>query len=100
MTVARALFILLLMVALGVTIVGLRGESAKAAQRVQRLHQRKVTLSQKLWSKELELAQLRGPEAIRRRAAEMQLEVVPPASGTEKAEGKKQKPKGALPPRN
>ncbi len=100
MTVARALLILLLMVAMGVTIVGLRGESAKAAQRVQRLHQRKVTLSQKLWTKELELAQLRGPEAIRRRAAEMQLEVVPPASGTEKTGGGNQKQKDARTPRN
>lgn len=82
-----------MMVATGVAIVCIRGESAKAANRIQRLHQQKVTLRQELWSKELELAKLRGPEAIRQRAAEMELEVVPPTkSDEEKAKTKSGRP--------
>lgn len=79
MTVARALLVLLLMVAVGVAVVIVRGESAKAANRIQRLHQEKIALEQQLWAQELELAKLRGPEAIRRRAEALDLEVVPPA---------------------
>ncbi|HWL93918.1 MAG TPA: hypothetical protein VNT79_10320 [Phycisphaerae bacterium] len=92
MTVARALLILFLMVVVGVVMVGVRSESAKAANRIQKLHERKVVLKQKLWSKELELAQLRGPEAIRRRAVEMQLDVVPPAATDQDKAKKKNVP--------
>jgi len=78
MTVARALFVLLLMTVVGVAIVIIRSESARAANRVQRLHQEQLRLEQELWKKEMELARLRGPEEIRRRATELGLEVVPP----------------------
>lgn len=84
MTVPRALLVILMMVAIGVTIVGIRGESAKAANRVQKLHHRKVDLEQKLWAKEMELARLRGPDEIRRRASELGLDLIPPAEGTTK----------------
>ncbi|MBX3396293.1 MAG: hypothetical protein KF841_13095 [Phycisphaerae bacterium] len=88
MTVARALIVLGMLVSIGVTIVGIRGESAKAAERIQRLDQRKINIRQKLWAKEIELAKLRGPEAIRKRAAELKLDVVPPASEKDRAVGK------------
>ncbi len=91
MTVPRSLLVLAILVALGVAIVGIRSETAKAAYRVQRLHQRKVALKQELWSKELELAKLRGPEAIRKRAEQMQLDVVPPAAPANKDAGKNRK---------
>ncbi|MBK8270887.1 MAG: hypothetical protein IPK83_22285 [Planctomycetes bacterium] len=91
MTVARALLILLMLVVIGVTIVGVRSESAKAANRIQRLHQTKVTIRQEMWSRELELAKLRGPEAIRKRAAEMELDVVPPAKANESDKATKDK---------
>ncbi len=79
MTVPRALLVLLMMVAIGIAVVVIRGESAKAASRIQQLHQETITLEQTLWSMELELAKLRGPEAIRRRAETLGLDVVPPS---------------------
>lgn len=80
MTVCRALLVLLMMVVVGVAIVLIRQESAKAANRIQQLHHRKIALEQDLWAKELKLAELRGPEAIRRRAAELGFDVVPPTA--------------------
>lgn len=91
MTVPRSLLVLGMMVTVGVTMVAIRGESAKTANRIQKLHQKKVALKQELWSMELELAKLRGPEAIRKRAEEMNLEVVPPAAKSEKESGKNKK---------
>ena len=80
MTVPRALLVLMLMTMVGVAIVAIRGESAKTANRVQRLHHRQVSLEQTLWSQEMELARLRGPEEIRRRANELGLDLVPPTA--------------------
>ncbi|MCB9857865.1 MAG: hypothetical protein H6818_19455 [Phycisphaerales bacterium] len=78
MTVPRALFILFLMVAIGVAIVVFRGESARAANRIQQLHAETIELEQRLWSAEIELARMREPRAIRQRAADMNLSIVPP----------------------
>ncbi len=88
MTVSRGLFVLGLMVAIGVTIVAIRMESAKAAYRVQRLHQQKVSIEQKLWAQEIDLARLRSPDEIRRRAAELRLDVVPPPEDKGPVKGK------------
>lgn len=79
MTVPRALFVLLLIVATGVAIVLLRGESARAANRIQRLHGESIEIEQRLWAAEIELARMREPRAIRQRAKDMQLDVVSPA---------------------
>ena len=87
MTVARVLLALSMMVAIGVGIVVLRGESAKVANRVQRLHGRQLVLEQDLWSREMELAKLRTPDEIRRRARELGLEVVPPKPDPNSKEG-------------
>lgn len=81
MTLGRSLLVLCMLVAIGVAIVALRGESAKTAHRVQQLHQRQIALDQALWSREMDLARLRGPDEIRRRAGELGLDVVPPMSG-------------------
>ncbi len=80
MTVARALLVLAMMVAIGIAIVWLRTESARVACRVQGLHHEKVSLEQRLWEQDIELAQLRGLDEIRRRASELDLDVVPPAT--------------------
>jgi len=80
MTVPRGLLILMMMVIVGISIVSIRGESAKAANRVQRLHQKQMQLGQTLWTQEMELARLRGPEQIRRRAKAMNLDLVAPAA--------------------
>lgn len=87
MTVARALLALGMLVAIGIAIVVIRGESAKAANRVQRLHGRQLVLEQELWAREMELAKLRTPDEIRRRARELGLEVVPPASDPNSRDG-------------
>jgi len=78
MTVARGLIVLAMLAAVGVAVVAVRAETAKAANRVQRLHQSEVDLKQRLWSQEMELAQLRCPDEIRRRAQSLGLSVVPP----------------------
>jgi len=65
-------------VAVAVTVVLVRAESAKASNRIQRLHHRVVYLEQQLWEKEMQLARLRGPEEIRKRTSTLGLEVVPP----------------------
>jgi len=77
-TVPRALLVLAMMVVIGVATIALQGESAKVANRIQRLHHKQKVLEQTLWTQEMELARLRGPEQIRRRAAELGLDVVPP----------------------
>ena len=79
MTVPRALFVLMLVVATGAAIVLLRGESARSANRIQRLHAQSIELEQRLWSAQIELARMREPRAIRQRAREMGLDVLPPA---------------------
>lgn len=89
MTVPRALLVVFAMVAIGLGIVAVRGETAKAANRVQKLHHQKVVLEQELWAREMELAKLRGPEEIRRRASELGLDIVPPtAASTPPARGR------------
>ena len=87
MTVARALLALGMMVVIGVAIVVLREESAKVANRVQRLHGRQLVLEQNLWAREMDLAKLRTPDEIRRRARDLGLEVVPPKPDPNSKEG-------------
>jgi len=78
MTVPRALLVLFMMVLVGLAIVAIQGESARVANRIQKLHYKQVVLDQTLWTQQMELARLRGPEEIRKRAAELGLDVVPP----------------------
>jgi hypothetical protein len=79
-TVARGLLILGMLVAISLAMVALRSDSARTACRVQRLHRRSLALDQALWAEEMELARLRGPVEIRRRAGELGLGVVPPTA--------------------
>lgn len=81
MTVARGLLILAMLASLAVAIVLIRTQSARAANRVQRLHRDQIQIEQKLWSEEMKLAKLRVPEEIRRRTDEWGLGVVPPTEG-------------------
>jgi hypothetical protein len=86
MTVPRVLLVLMMLVGIGIAIVSIRGESAKAANRVQRLHQKQMQLGQTLWTQEMELARLRGPEEIRRRTKELGLNLVPPLAEIKQAD--------------
>ncbi len=79
MTVARAILVLTLMVLVGIGMVLIRGETATAANRVHDEHRRKLEYERRLWAQDIALARLRGPEAIRHRAAELGLDVVPPS---------------------
>ncbi len=85
MTVSRALLVLAMMVMVGVSTVMLRHESAKTSNRIHKIHHKKIVCEQKLWARQLELAKLRGPEEIRRRASDMGLGVVSPADTEEPA---------------
>jgi hypothetical protein len=78
MTVPRGLLVLFMLVTIGIATVALQGESAKVANRIQKLHTRQVVLEQTLWTQEMDLARLRGPDEIRKRAHELGLTVVPP----------------------
>lgn len=78
MTVPRALLVLAMLASVGVATVLLRADTARAAHRVQRLHQHKIELSHQLWSVEMDLARLRAPERIRKRASDLGLDVHPP----------------------
>ena len=80
MTVARGMLVLFLMVVIGVAIVVTREESARAANRIHKLHGERTAIEQRLWKLETDMARLRGPEEIRRRAMLMGLRVVPPAA--------------------
>ncbi len=79
-TIPRGLLVLLLIVLLGVAIVLLSQESAKAANRIQKLHQERIALEQQLWGKQLELAKLCAPEAIRQRAEELGFDLAAPSA--------------------
>lgn len=79
MTLPRALMVLLGFVAVAVAVVLVRAESAKASNRIQRLHHQVVYLEQRLWEQEMQLARLRGPEEIRKRTDSLGLGVQPPA---------------------
>jgi len=92
MTVARGLVVLAMLAAVGVAVVAVRAESAKAANRVQRLHETEVELQHRLWAQEMELARLRGPDEIRQRAQALGLSVVPPVK-----DEKARKPQGERP---
>ncbi len=80
MTVTRGMLVLFLMVVIGVAIVVTREESARAANRIHKLHGERTAIEQRLWKLETDMARLRGPEEIRRRTMLMGLRVVPPAA--------------------
>ncbi len=78
MTVPRALLVLLILSVLGLSLVLIRGAGARSAHRIQGLHSQSIKLEQSLWSIEIELAQMREPQAIRDRAAALGIDLAPP----------------------
>lgn len=78
MTVPRALWVFAMLIVVGIAMVAIRAESARAANRIQKLHQKQLVYEQTLWTQEMELARLRAPEEIRKRAEAMGLSVRPP----------------------
>ena len=79
MTIPRALLVLAMLTGVGIALVLLRAETARASNRVQRLHQEQTQLRHRLWGYEMELARLRAPQRIQERAAELGIDVHPPA---------------------
>lgn len=77
-TVPRGLLVLAVLTLVGIATVLLRAETARAAHRVQRLHQQQTRLRHQLWGYELELARLRAPQRIAERAVRLGLDVRPP----------------------
>jgi hypothetical protein len=75
MTVPRVLLVLGMMTMVGAAIVLLRSETAREAHRVQKMHRKAVALRHELWGLEMDLARLRAPDQIRRRAEELGLAV-------------------------
>ncbi|MCK6455161.1 MAG: hypothetical protein L6Q92_01325 [Phycisphaerae bacterium] len=80
MTVPRALWVLLMLTSVGVAEVLLRGQTARASNRVQKIHREYQDARHRLWQLELELAVLRDPQRIRERAEALRLDVVPPSA--------------------
>jgi len=78
MTVPRALLVLAMLTMVGIATVLVRAETAKAAYRVQRLHQQHTRVRHQLWGYQMELARLRAPQRIAERAAKLGLDVQPP----------------------
>ena len=85
MTVTRGLLVIAMLLAVGVAVVALREESARVANRVQRLHRSITAAHQGMWKLEMELATLRTPDRIRLRAASLGLNVVAPAERRDNA---------------
>ena len=77
MTVPRVLLVLFVLTVLGLSLVLIRGASARSAHRIQRLHNQSIKLEQSLWAVEIELAQMREPQAIRSRAAALGIDLTP-----------------------
>jgi hypothetical protein len=77
-TLPRGLLVLAVLTLVGIATVLIRAETARAAHRVQRLHQQHTRLRHQLWGFELELARLRAPQRIAERATRLGLDVQPP----------------------
>jgi len=87
MTVPRALLVLLILLVLGLSLVLIRGAGARSAHRIQRLHSQSIKLEQSLWSIEIELAQMREPQAIRDRAAALGIDLAPQSNSPASTNG-------------
>lgn len=83
MTTARMVGVLLGLAVIGIAIVAIRVDQSRASQRIQKLQFQHTDLSREIWTQEMEMAQLRSPQAIREQARRLGLEVAPP--GTEQA---------------
>lgn len=73
MTLARILFVTVLVAAVCGGTVFLRQAMAIESRRIQQLHGRQVALEQQLWSRQMELARLRIPQKIRQRVEDLDL---------------------------
>jgi len=77
MTLPRGLLIATLLATVGVGLVLLRQDMARASHRIQGLHHRKGELEQTLWARQMDLARLRVPQRVRQRVTDLGLTVVP-----------------------
>lgn len=74
----RVLLVVALLTAVGIAAVQLRREMAASSNRLQRLHRQRVLCDHALWSRQVELANLRVPARVRERVERMGLPVNAP----------------------
>ena len=79
MTTTRAMYVVLLLGAVSVTVVGLRTEQTRIAARTVQLQREGMALRRKAWVLHIEVARLRTPSHIRDRVARWSLNVFEPS---------------------
>ena len=77
MTIPRMVGLLIALAALGITVVVLRVDQMRVAQRIQELQFNQTELRREIWTQEMELARLRSPRMIRERAERFGLAAAP-----------------------
>ena len=78
MNVTRALFLLLLLGLLSVTVVVLRTEQIRVGAHIAELQGQRRAMRRGVWTLELEAGRLRSPEQIRDRVARWSLDLQEP----------------------
>ena len=78
MNVARALFLLMLLGSLSVTVVVLRTEQIRIGAHIAELQGQRRAMRRAAWTLQLEAGRLRSPEQIRDRVARWSLDLQEP----------------------
>ena len=74
MTVPRMVGLLIALTSIGIGVVALRVDQGRHIRRIQELQFEQSKLQRELWRQDIELAQVRSPDRIRERAAELRVE--------------------------
>jgi len=80
MRLLRIGVLLAVLAALGVGVVHLRSEQARAASRALNLELKKVEIRRDLWRTQASIARLRTPDQIRGRLGRVELPLAPPGA--------------------
>jgi hypothetical protein len=80
MTTARMVGVLLGLAMVGVAVVAIRVDQSRVSSRVQNLQFKQTELAREIGRQEMQMAQLRSPQAIRGQAERLGLEVAPKAA--------------------
>ncbi len=78
MNVSRALYLLLLIGSLSVTVVWLRTEQIRVGAHIAELQSQQRAMRRGAWALQLEAGRLRSPEQIRDRVARWSLDLLEP----------------------
>lgn len=77
-TFGRVLLVTGMLASVGAGIVLIRQDMARCAYRIQVLHQKQVRQQEELWSRQMDLARLRVPDALRARLEQMGVQMEAP----------------------